>query len=536
MSAKSAFPPEQLENIAAYLDGELPEEQAAEIERTLATNPQARQELQEMIAAWEMLDALPQIRATEEFTRQTMASIRMEASPAVPHPAVWKERALPVVAWAAILSCVAVLSYAVAAHWGRRSYQPILEDLALLENEPLYREVGSLEFLRAVREARLFEDQVDGANGSTFAVPWEPAAPSSAPEGSGPEAPIVLRYAWDEAVQRVERMTASQRDQILASYRRIQELPPERRQALERLHQAVANDPDLQVTLRRLVRWLRGLDPEQRDQIRLAADDEERLNHVRELRRTERLLALRFAPEELDRVLTLVEQRLPIPEDVRRRVGAEGQSEQLRRLRLLEMVARAMDFRGTPDAATWQELEKHIADESTRRLLLSEPDLKRRWWALVHAALMTAAGELARKHSAALADAAKLDELLAELAPDERNRILRMPADEARRELWRRYIMTKLQQQPKAQREVWPAVWQAYRLVQEIREVIRGEREHLRWFGGRGFDPRSRNGERPPFAPGRRFPGNRPRGPGAEDRPGFRRPAGNLAPGAPGTP
>ncbi len=79
--------------------------------------------------------------------------------------------------------------------------------------------------------------------------------------------------------------------------------------------------------------------------------------------------------------------------------------------------------------------------------------------------------------------------------------------------------MTELQQRPKAEREIWPAVWQANRLAQEIRAIVLGERDRLRWFSGRPFDPRSRNGDRPAFPRGRVFPGNRPRGPRPGEQP-----------------
>ncbi|RMG33988.1 MAG: hypothetical protein D6725_14985 [Planctomycetota bacterium] len=522
MTAKSAFPPEQLENIAAYLDGELPEEQAAEIERTLATSPEARQELQEMVAAWEMLDVLPRIRATEAFTKQTLASIRVEAAAGGRPKRRWVEHAIPVAMWGVLLGVVAAVSFAVAAHWGRQEYEPVLEKLALLENEPLYREVGSLKFLQKLHESGLFAEDVSPQDGAAFDLTWFPQQRSPDIRGGASDADatwIVAQYDRAEAIKRVERMPQAERERILAAFQRLQQMSSDQLAALEQLHRAVAADPDLQVTLRRYVQWLRSLDVLERDRIRSAGSDDERLALVRDARQSERLLALRLQPEELERIISLVEQRLPIPEEVRRRFNG-GQSQAARQLRFLEMIARAIDLRGTPGAETWEELEKHLMSERARSVLAAEPNIERRWWGLLHAALMTVVEQLVRKHPPPVADTEKLDELLDQLPDDERNRILRLSPEDARRELWRRYVMRELQQRPKADREAWPAIWQAHRLAQEIRAVITGERTSLRWIGGGRFDPRKRGGERPPFPRGRGFPnGPRGGGPGA-DRPG----------------
>ena len=66
----------QQENLIAYLDGELTDEAAASVEKTLAEQVAARQEVEKLTRTWELLDLLPEGRASHGFTEKTLTAVR----------------------------------------------------------------------------------------------------------------------------------------------------------------------------------------------------------------------------------------------------------------------------------------------------------------------------------------------------------------------------------------------------------------------------------------------------------------------------
>ncbi|MCH2202881.1 MAG: hypothetical protein MK102_12990 [Fuerstiella sp.] len=67
--------PNAIEQLVAYLDGELDDEQAAGVEKRLSKDPKLRQLADELDRTWGMLDALGPVEASDEFSVQTMKTI-----------------------------------------------------------------------------------------------------------------------------------------------------------------------------------------------------------------------------------------------------------------------------------------------------------------------------------------------------------------------------------------------------------------------------------------------------------------------------
>src|SRR5579859_2895023 len=67
---------EQRENLTAYLDGELDEATTQDIEQVLAVSEVARHEVDMLSRTWDLLNALPTHKASEEFTHKTMSNLR----------------------------------------------------------------------------------------------------------------------------------------------------------------------------------------------------------------------------------------------------------------------------------------------------------------------------------------------------------------------------------------------------------------------------------------------------------------------------
>lgn len=70
----------QMEQLVAYLDGELNDEQTAAIEEQLRKDPKLRQMADDLDRTWGILDALEPVGASEEFSRQTMKTVAATGS------------------------------------------------------------------------------------------------------------------------------------------------------------------------------------------------------------------------------------------------------------------------------------------------------------------------------------------------------------------------------------------------------------------------------------------------------------------------
>ena len=61
-----------VEQLVAYLDGELDDEQSAVIEKQLRKDPKLRKMIEDLDRTWGLLDAIEPVMAGEEFSRRTL--------------------------------------------------------------------------------------------------------------------------------------------------------------------------------------------------------------------------------------------------------------------------------------------------------------------------------------------------------------------------------------------------------------------------------------------------------------------------------
>jgi anti-sigma factor RsiW len=155
------------EKLVAYLDGELPEGEARNVEQSLASDPAMRVEVEKLNLAWELLDLLPRPNASGEFSSRTLTSLKVSgattalanehsASPTVAleisEPRRFK---LPqLAAWSAGLVAVSLLGFAIGRMTARPESDGWLDDLALIERLDVYLEIGDAEFLRDFQRER----------------------------------------------------------------------------------------------------------------------------------------------------------------------------------------------------------------------------------------------------------------------------------------------------------------------------------------------------------------------------------------------
>jgi anti-sigma factor RsiW len=152
------------EDLVAYLDGELEEEASREIERTLAHSPVARHEVEMLTRTFELLDFLPAAKATEEFTDRTLATVRLtESRPPLADRPWFRQvrRGLVVVGCLAAVSAFGAIGFLATNAWVPDESDMLVEDLPVIQNLDLYREVGDLEFLRDLQRLGYLLDDPD---------------------------------------------------------------------------------------------------------------------------------------------------------------------------------------------------------------------------------------------------------------------------------------------------------------------------------------------------------------------------------------
>lgn len=143
---------EQRAELVAYLDGELEEDKAREIEQTLAASEVARHEVEMLSRTWDLLEALPRENASAEFAAKTLQTVKVEAAPATVGD--WRpqaRRGLIALGWATTLAAFGLAGFAAGHRWLPRRSDPIVHDLTLLEHLETYRDVGAAEFLSELR-------------------------------------------------------------------------------------------------------------------------------------------------------------------------------------------------------------------------------------------------------------------------------------------------------------------------------------------------------------------------------------------------
>ena len=151
------------EELVAYLDGGLDAEQSRRIEERAAVEPKARQMLQELDRTWHMLDELESPATSEDFTCTTLEMVALAAAEdAQKAKAERPRRRLRAGLWAAAgLVGAAAAGFLIVSSLIPDPNAQLLQDLPILENYDQYREIDSIDFLRALNNEELFTKDAD---------------------------------------------------------------------------------------------------------------------------------------------------------------------------------------------------------------------------------------------------------------------------------------------------------------------------------------------------------------------------------------
>lgn len=225
------------EELVAYLDGELDVENARRIEALLASDPTVRRRLQSLERTWDLLDELDRAPLGEPFTQTTLEMVAIAAREDLAQTqaeAPRRRRRWLFGVLAGVLLAAAGGFVTVALHNPDRQ---LLVDLPLLENLDEYRQIGSIEFLRQLRDEKF---------------PFTASAKS--PETV--EEPAATRR------QRIEQMSLDAKERLARAEDSFAASSPEEQRRLRQLYKDICDDPDsqrLRAVMHAYYQWLKPL-------------------------------------------------------------------------------------------------------------------------------------------------------------------------------------------------------------------------------------------------------------------------------------
>ncbi len=150
-------------NFAAYLDGELVDDETRRIEGVLAENAVARTDLEQLSRTYELLDELPRVNAPKDFAAETVKTARLAEQTTDFTQTRWYRtsvEALRLSGWTLGLVVAACLGYAVTSRWVPRPSDPLVDELPLIDNLDKYQEIHDFEFLQRMAGSAILMERI----------------------------------------------------------------------------------------------------------------------------------------------------------------------------------------------------------------------------------------------------------------------------------------------------------------------------------------------------------------------------------------
>ena len=153
--------PELLDQLSAYIDGELDEQAQQQVEALIARDEATREELRRLERAWDLLDELPRAEARTDFTRSTVELIVVRELAVLEPPTSGVLSGRSHRGWGAwgVVLAAGVLGFAAVGAWWPHPDDALLRDLPVIEHLDAYRPIEDVEFLRRLQSAGLFSTE-----------------------------------------------------------------------------------------------------------------------------------------------------------------------------------------------------------------------------------------------------------------------------------------------------------------------------------------------------------------------------------------
>ena len=152
----------ETELLIAYLDGELDAKSVRQVEDRLSVEPDLREKMTALEQTWNMLDELETVPVDKELVRSTMEVVTLTIEKELNegekhhHQRQWIDRLVLV----ATLLMFGVIGYQLMTLVGIQRKRQFVEDIPIIMNINMFKEIGSFDFLRALSEKQVF-DPVD---------------------------------------------------------------------------------------------------------------------------------------------------------------------------------------------------------------------------------------------------------------------------------------------------------------------------------------------------------------------------------------
>jgi hypothetical protein len=317
-----------LEEIIAYLDGELSEVESNRVEQRLSSDETYRRQMQSLDRVWSALDELPGVAAGERFSKTTMEMVvdsveqeMQQRTEALPRLRRKRYAAVGMFVVAAVL--IGALGYRMV--YGNPN-KMLLADLPVIERVDIFSQFQSLDFLRQLQKE--LGDADWAASEQTEKL--ESNEPRQQSQWREPMTSPGDRRRWIDGLTLDDQLTLRTR------YNRFRAFSPEHQQRLRKLHGQLLSSPDaarLQETMSRYQQWLDGQPSSRQFELRAMPEDQRVRAIVRQVRENRSRDRLELTDAQIDKMVQQVQRRMP---EMRTRIHAEMSPEDRRHMASLD--------------------------------------------------------------------------------------------------------------------------------------------------------------------------------------------------------
>ncbi|MEO2045130.1 MAG: hypothetical protein ABGX16_00975 [Pirellulales bacterium] len=320
------------EEIVAYLDGELPEVEIAQVEQKLSTNETYRRHMQGFDRVWSTLDELPGMTAGDSFSKTTIEIVANAAEQEVQQrtealPRLRRNHTLANSIWVIAAALLGYLGYRTLRH---DPNEMLIADLPVIEHVDIYSQFQSIDFLRQLRTALGDDDWIVNRQPDSL----EPTEPMHQPSLFDQNLSTDGRHLW------IYQLTHDHRLTLRSKYNRFHAFTPDHQESLRQLHHQliVAKDTtQLQKVMFQYQQWLDDQPSSRRFELREMPEKSRVQSTARQVLENRRKIALQLTDEQIQEMQNYILHHLP---KIRERIHAEMSPRERRAMSSLDGTKR----------------------------------------------------------------------------------------------------------------------------------------------------------------------------------------------------
>ena len=265
-----------IEELTAYLDGELDQDQIQQVETRLVEDTTYLAEMQSLQKTWDLLDSLPASEPGTSFTKTTMELVVGEAVKSEKkrrnRGGAWLMRIAILVALPSLLFAIV---FNVIRQYQTESDRLLVENLSVIENHPRYEAIEcDLDFLVRLSHESLFTSSTVFDDGDSLINLDES------------DDPILIPQSNDQRRTYISALDVQKKQKLQRKLEDFQKRSESEKEQLIEFDSQIAKHGDrvqLVSTLTAYYDWLVKVEPGERSDLRDLASDE-RLSRIREIR------------------------------------------------------------------------------------------------------------------------------------------------------------------------------------------------------------------------------------------------------------